>query len=170
VLKKAMITAAMGAAIVGGGTAALASSGDHGVSPAASTAAAAPTSTSSAPKTTPAAKTKQQKRQARRVHLGRALHATWVTKDGKTKGFVTHDAIHGTVSGVTSTAITIKAADGYSERFIVNGSTKVRMRVAGQAKGSVSSISQVKTGAKVLVVGIGKGTPTATRIVAGLKR
>jgi hypothetical protein len=166
-LKKAMITAALGAAIVGGGTAALASSGEHAASPAGSTTTAA-TSTA-ATKTTPAAK-KQHQRQARRVRLGRALHATWVTRDGKSTTFVTHDAIHGTVSAVTPTAITIKAADGYTERFTVSGSTIVRMRVAGQVKGSASSISKVRTGAKVLVTGTGTGTPTATRIVAGLKR
>ena len=162
-LKKVMITAAVGAAIVGGGTAALAASGSTS-SPAATTS-----STAAKPATT-----HTKAKHDRRVRLGRALHGTWVTKDGKTKSFVTHDAIHGTVSAVSPTSISVKAADGVSETYKVTSSTKVRMRTTGQKKGATSSIAQVKTGGNVVVIGTGKGTAsdpmTATRVVAGLKR
>ena len=106
----------------------------------------------------------------RRVRLGRALHGTWVTKDGKSTTYVTHDAIHGTVSAVSPTSISVKAADGVTETYKVTSATKVRMRTAGQKKGATSSIAQVKTGSHVVVVGTGTGTFTATHVVAGLKR
>lgn len=161
-LKKVMITAAVGAAIVGGGTAALAASG--------STATPAANSSTAKPTTGTHTGTHTKGKHDRRVHLGRALHGSWVTKDGKTNAYITHDAIHGTVSAVSATSISIKAADGVSETYQVTSSTKVRMRTAGQKKGATGAIGQVKTGSKVIVIGTGKGTLTATRVVAGLKR
>ncbi len=167
--KKVMITAAVGAAIVGGGTAALAASGS-------TSSPTATTSSTTAKPTTTHTKGKHD----RRVRLGRALHGTWVTKDGKggtdakTTSYVTHDAIHGTVSAVSSTSISVKAADGVTETYKVTSATKVRMRTAGEKKGAASSIAQVKTGGKVLVVGTGTAAGsaglTATHVVAGLKR
>ena len=173
-LKKVLVTAALGAAIVGGGTAALASSG--------SLNSAAPTSSStSSASTTPSAATKsghaKGHKNKNRADLRRALHATWVTKDGKTNAFVTHDAIHGTVTAVSATSISVKAADGVSETYRVTSATKVQMRPAtsakssgAKAKGTASSIGKVATGSKVLVLGTGKGAFTATHIIAGLKR
>ena len=100
-LKKVLVTTALGAAIVGGGTAALASSGSHdGAVP---TTAATPTASSSAQPSP--AKTKAAGKHHKGVRLGRALHGTWVTKDAKTNTVVTHDAIHGTVSSGSSTSI-----------------------------------------------------------------
>ena len=156
-LKKVMITAAVGAAIVGGGTAALAASG--------STTAGSTTSS-----TTNSATTHAKAKHDHRVSLGRALHGTWVTKDKKTTSFVTHDAIHGTVSAVSPTSISVKAADGVTETYKITSATKVRMRTAGQKGGATSSIAQVKTGAKVVVIGTGTSALTATHVVAGLKR
>jgi hypothetical protein len=170
-LKKVVVTAALGAAIVGGGTAALAASGSHDA--AAPTSTAAPTSSSPA-KTKPAKTAKTAKRKG--VRLGRALHGTWVTKDAKTNAVVTHDVIHGTVSSVSPTSITLKAADGVSETYQVTSSTKVRKRSAttGQkakgAKVAASSISAVKAGDKAIVIGTGTSTLTATHIVDGLKK
>ena len=48
------------------------------------------------------------------------------SKDGTAN--VTHDAIHGTVSSVSATSISVKASDGYSLTFAVNADTKVRVR------------------------------------------
>ena len=104
------------------------------------------------------------------MHLGRALHGTWVTKDAKTHSYVTHDAIHGTVSAVSATSISVKAADGVSETYKVASSTKVRVRTAGQKKGATAAIGQIKAGSKVVVVGTGTTTLTATHVVGGLKR
>ena len=118
-------------------------------------------------------------------HLaGRALHAQWVTRDGK--AFVTHDAIRGQVTDVSKTAITVKAQDGTQETYAVTGATKVRMRMAGKAapqarpglakpgkdkpgKAQPSSVSAIHVGDRVAVVGTGTSSLKATRIVTGLK-
>ncbi len=93
--------------------------------------------------------------------LARVSHAQWVSKDGRTGEFVTHDAIRGEVTAVTSAAITVKAADNTTETFAVNSSTKVR--VAG-TKGD-TSLGKVKVGDRVGVVGTGTGTLTATHVI-----
>ena len=184
-LKKALITAALGAAVVGGGTAALAASGDH--------AATTPTQSQRAVDLGRRADRedearRQEVRQARRqesgrTRLGRALHGTWVTKNAKTNAVVTHDAIRGTVSAVTSTSITVKAADGVSQTYTVAGSTKVLKRTAttkaptnGQTtpakghKAAPSTIGAVKVGDKAAVVGTGTTSLKATHIVDGLAK
>lgn len=186
-LKKVVVTAALGAAIVGGGTAALAGSGSHDV--AAPSTAATPTASSSAQPN--AAKNKRAGKHRQSVRLGRAVHGTWVTKDAKTDAVVTHDAIRGIVSSVSPTSITVKAADGVSETYQVTSTTKVRKRAASttsqpmpsqtpgrqtggkktkRAKVGVSSISAIKVGDQAVVIGTGTTTLTATHIVDGLKK
>ncbi|HJQ44008.1 MAG TPA: hypothetical protein VJ831_13045 [Jatrophihabitantaceae bacterium] len=93
----------------------------------------------------------------------RALHGTWVTRDGSDKqGFVTHSEIRGSVTAVSATSITVKAEDGFSATYVVNGDTKVRERA--DKKGTPSEISKIKSGDSVAVVG--KGSPaTATAIL-----
>ncbi len=191
-LKKVVVTAALGAAIVGGGTAALASSGSHDVaapSTAATPTAATPTVSSSGHPN--AAKNKRAGKHRQNVRLGRALHGTWVTKDAKTGAVVTHDAIRGVVSSVSPTSITVKAADGVSETYQVTSTTKVRKRAASttsqptpsqtpgqktrakqakRAKVGVSSIGAIKVGDQAVVVGTGTTTLTATHIVDGLQK
>src|SRR6202000_1708149 len=52
-----------------------------------------------------------------KLALGRFEHGEWVTAGGSTSGStadVTHDAVKGTVSAVSATSITVKAADGFS--------------------------------------------------------
>ena len=99
----------------------------------------------------------------------RALHAQWVTRHGK--AFVTHDAIRGQVTDVSTAAITVKAQDGSQETYAVTGATKVRMRMAGKAapKAQASSVSAIHVGDRVAVVGTGTSSLKATRIVTGLK-
>ncbi|MEO7448362.1 MAG: hypothetical protein ABI336_08825 [Humibacillus sp.] len=104
-----------------------------------------------------------------RARLLRAVHATWVT-DGKA-GAVTHQAIRGDVTAVSSTSITVRAKDGVSMTFSVGPDTKVRYRAAGPAgsngkvgtsgKATASSIGTVKVGEKALVVGVGATAPVA---------
>ena len=60
----------------------------------------------------------------------------------------------------------VKAADGTSETFVVNSSTKVGRRTAGQTgKAGASTISAVKPGDTVLVTGTGTTTVTAKHVV-----
>ena len=100
-----------------------------------------------------------------------AVHAQWVSKDAKTGTFVTHDAVRGDVSAVSSTSITIKAADGTSETFAVDAATKVHIKGANGAahvKGAAKtpgSISQVKVGDQAGVLGTGTSTMTATQVM-----
>lgn len=93
--------------------------------------------------------------------LRRLQHGQIVTK-GK-DGFVTHDLIKGTVTAVSATSITVRAADKKSETFTINGDTKVRMRANG--KGAPSSIDKVAKGDQVLVAGTGTSTVTAKHVV-----
>jgi hypothetical protein len=155
-LKKIVIAGSAAAVVLGAGTAALAASG--------SSSSAPPSSSSSA--TAGAAKAKAG--HAKRSELRRALHATWVTKDGKgSTTYITHDAIRGQVTAVSATSITVKAVDNVSETFAVNSSTKVHTRAAG--KGVAGTMSQLKTGDKVLVAGTGTSNLTATQVVGGSK-
>lgn len=152
-LKKLVIAGSAAAVVLGAGTAALAASGS-------SSPSASPSTGSSAPHA-PQAKGKHAGKA--RNELRRALHATWVTRDGKsTTSYVTHDAIRGQVTAVSSTSITVKAADNVSQTYAVNSSTKVHSRAV--AKGTTATMSSVKTGDKVLVAGTGTTSLVATQV------
>ena len=113
-----------------------------------------PSSSAATPNTPKAGTPKAKAGHGKRSELKRALHATWVTRDGKSStSFVTHDAIRGQVTAVSATSITVKAADNVSQTYTVNSSTKVHTRADG--KGKAGTISEVKSGDKVLVVGTG---------------
>ena len=163
-LKKIALAGAAAAVVLGAGTAALATSGSTaspgssaGTSPAASSA-----SGGSAGKAQPA------KANPGRALARRALHATWVTRNGKAgSGFVTHDAIRGQVTAVSAGSITVKAADDVSQTYAVTGDTKVHVRADG--KGKAGSIGEVKTGDRVVVLGTGTGSLTATQVLDGAK-
>jgi hypothetical protein len=93
--------------------------------------------------------------------LRRAVHATWVSENKKTKTFTTHDAIRGRVTTMSNTSITVKAADNVSETYVLNARTKVHTR----AEKNAASISDVKSGDPVWVAGTGTTTLTASRVV-----
>jgi uncharacterized NAD(P)/FAD-binding protein YdhS len=94
-----------------------------------------------------------------------AVHATWVTENKKTGNFITHEAIRGQVTAVSATSITVKAADSVTETYVLNASTKVHSRATKAA----ASISDIKTGDRVLVAGTGTTTLTAVRVVEAKK-
>ena len=144
--KKLAIAGGVAAAVLGIGTAALAESGSPSPSPAAKSGQ-------------PGGKHPRADELAK---LRNVLHAQWTTQDNKSNSTVTHEAIRGSVTSVSATSIAVKATDGVSETFAVNSSTKVR--VSGQAKGSTGSISSIKTGDSVVVVGTGTGSFTATQV------
>ena len=156
-LKKMVLAGSAAAVVLGAGTAALATSGSS--TPPAS-------SSSSAAGTAKAGVFGKAGALAARAQLRRALHATWVTRNAKdSSGFVTHDAIRGQVTAVSASSITVKAADNVSETYTVTGATKVRTRADG--KGKAGSIGEVKNGDRVIVVGTGSGTLTATHVLDG---
>jgi hypothetical protein len=93
--------------------------------------------------------------------LKRLSHAQIVVHTRK--GFVTHDLIRGTVTDVSPSSITVKAADKTSETFVVNSATKVRVRSNGH--GARASISAVHDGDDVLVAGTGSSIYTAKHVI-----
>lgn len=178
--KKAVVIAGLSAAAlgVGGGVAWAASSGTVGaaVAPVAAVSstgsASAASSTAPAPTPAPGAANAhpdhQRKHGAagrageRRAPWNRAAHAQWTAKD-KTGAFITHDAIRGTVTAVSATSITVKAADATSQTYVVTSTTKVHRK--GDAKGQAGTIAQVKVGDEVGVLGTGTSTLTATHVM-----
>ena len=151
--KNIAIGGAVAAAIVGVGTASVALTGSDSTSPSSSTSAATPDHAGRLLGRHPLAR------------LGNLLHGQWVTKnkDGKV---VTHDAIHGSVTAVSATSITVKASDGVSQTYVVNSDTKVRQRTEGKRRsGEDSDISKVKDGDNVAVLGTGTDTLTATAVI-----
>jgi hypothetical protein len=149
--KRVIVIGAAGAAIASIGTAALASSSTP-----------TPSSSSSASTSAPGSATPHK--QGARGPLRRALHAQWVTRDGKNDGgFTTHDAIRGKVTSVSATSITVMALDQVSQTYTVSGATKVHVRSDG--RGKAGSISEIKTGDRVGVFGTGTTNLSATRIV-----
>jgi hypothetical protein len=165
---KIAIAAGAGAVLIGGGAAAVAAaaSADTSGSGTASSPSASPSGGASAP-------AKPGHPGGRGLRLGGALgrfeHAEWVSKDGTAN--VTHDAIHGTVSSVSATSISVKASDGYSLTCTVNADTKVRVRdtsSTGKRAGRAGTIADVKTGDNVLVSGVKSGsTVTAKHVLDG---
>jgi hypothetical protein len=97
-----------------------------------------------------------------RKALRRIAHGEVVVRGAD--GFVTHDLIVGTVTSVSSTSITVRAADNTSETFVINSDTKVRMRTIG-AGGAASTIDKVATGDHVVVAGTGTSTLTAKHVI-----
>lgn len=145
--RKTLIAGAAAAAIVGAGGTALAVSGSD---------------TPSVPSAAPAAKSGHHAlKLLGKGKLRRLAHGEIVLR-GK-DGFVTHDLIAGTVTAVSSTSITVQAADKTSETFAVTKDTKVRMRSNGS--GAASSIDKVANGDHVLVAGTGTSTLTAKHVL-----
>ncbi|HKC29641.1 MAG TPA: hypothetical protein VKB75_16620 [Jatrophihabitans sp.] len=147
--RRILIGGVTAAAVIGAGGTALALSGSH--------------TTSGTPVTSVAAKhTKAGNHALRDRRLLRHVVHGQIVVNGK-NGFVTHDVIVGTVTAVSPTSITVRAADNTSETYVVDSATKVRQRTP-TSRGA-SSIGQVHAGDQVLVAGTGTTTFTARHIV-----
>jgi hypothetical protein len=153
--KKIAVAGGVGAAVLGVAAAALAESGSTSSPTTAGSGSPAspPSSSTSAPK--PAKHTAGQRVALR---LRNFEHAEWVTRDRAKNVDVTHDAIRGSVTSVSSTAISVKATDGFSLTYTVNGDTKVAERENGKGSGKKGQIGDVKTGDNVVVTGVKAGT------------
>ena len=156
--KKIAIAGAIGAAVLGSGAAALAVSGSSTPTPSSTGSSSSGTSTGGTAGST--GKHAGGKGERLRLALKNFEHGEWVTQ-GKS-GAVTHDAIKGTVTSVSSTSITVTAGDKTSETYVVDSSTKVR-------DGKIASaIGSIKTNDTVVVTGTKTGsTPTALHILDG---
>lgn len=88
---------------------------------------------------------------------GGVVHGSYTIK-GPSGSYETLDTQVGTVQDVSSSSITVKSADGYSQQYTVGSSTVVYADYDG--------IGSVKTGDEVSVVGlVGSSGVTAERIV-----
>ncbi len=144
--KRIAVAGAVTAAIVGAGTAALAVSG----------------TATPAPGTPSANAGKEAAAKHDRNPLKHALHAQWVTRDATSSDkFITHDAIRGEVTSISPTSITVKTLD-ISQTYVVNSDTKVHTKADG--KGNAGTIGEVHSGDRVVVLGTGTTTLTATQI------
>jgi hypothetical protein len=159
-LRTVAIVGATVAGIVGVGTAALAATGSSSPSTSgtSSSTASTPSSAGSAAKKHP---------KLAKGLIRRGVHGEIVTKNGD-GGFTTHDGIRGTVSAVSPSSITVKAADDFSQTYTITSSTKVRLRSAG--KGAASTIGAVKTGDSVGVLGTGSASSPSATFVIDVKR
>lgn len=151
--KKVLVVGATAAAILGAGTAALAVTGSAGPTPSPSTAPATPHHA------------KATARRERRRGLRHAEHATITVKDAKAPGFLTHDAVRGTVTAVSPSSITVRSADGTVESYLVTATTVVHTKADGKAKGETGQIGAVSDGDTVRVLGTGTTTLTATHVL-----
>ncbi len=161
-------------ALVAGGAGMAIAHAQGTASPAAATATPTGTATSTASPTGKPAKgskaanaAKGDKVAAKQI-LGKVKdfqHAEWVTK-GDANAYVTHDAILGQVSAVSSTAITVKSADGTSMTFAVNADTTVHQRhTKGSTSTTTPTMADVKTGQTVLVAGAKSPDLTAKNVL-----
>lgn len=152
---KVAVAGAVGAIVAGAGVAALATTGSLGGTPSSGPAL----SSSSAPSDPRRHGGWGLGRGAGLGKLSRLEHAEWVTREGSNN--VTHDAVKGTATSVSTGSITAKAADGFTLTFTVNSNTSVIVRGHG-----TTSISGVHTGDNVVIVGVKSGaTLNAQRIV-----
>ena len=105
-------------------------------------ASPAPTTSAGTGKATSKARAAKTRRDSLARRLEKVSHAQWVSKDGKTGAFVTHDAVRGIVSSVSPTGITIRATDGTSETYTVNSATKVHVKAKRRAPAAPSRRSR----------------------------
>jgi len=153
---KTVAVAGTALALIGGaGTAAFAASGTDTPTP-------SPSSVSSPGQASANGSTTQADKRKHVVNrLRGTVHMTWVRENKKTKAFTTHNAIRGQVTAVSATSVTIVAADKVTETFVLDSGTRVRSRTTKAAV----PISDVQAGDRVLVVGTGTTTLTASRVV-----
>jgi hypothetical protein len=129
--------------------------GTAGVAAATSDSTPAP-SASAAPSSSAPNADHPRAKGAKRALIGRGMHGEWVVK-GKDGKPITLETIRGTVTAVSSSSVTVKAEDGYTETFVTSLDTKVR--------GGADSLGDVKAGAKGAVVGVKSGTTITARTV-----
>jgi hypothetical protein len=104
--------------------------------------------------------------------LRHALHGQVTT--GSQDGYVTHSGVRGMVTAVSPTSITVKAVDGYTETFTLGPDTKARERTPGQRGATSGSVSDVKRGDQVAVLGKApehsSAAPIARVVIDGLRK
>jgi len=154
-IRRSLVIGATTVALLGGGAAVAYASGPTSGTPAAPASPSVPATPGSSASAAPG-----KGHPALRAALRNTVQATWVTRTKKGT-FVTHDAIRGQVATVSSGSISVHAADGTTETFSVSSATKVRKVTLSPRSVTDSTIAQVSVGDRVVVTGVGTGTPAA---------
>jgi hypothetical protein len=111
--------------------------------------------------------------------LRRVEHGSVVTSGPQ--GTVVHDAIRGVVTAVSPKSLTVRAADSFSQTFVLSSTTtRVRVRppqtggTTPASRGKLGSLADIHRGAEVFALGKASDTagavPTAQIVVVGVKR
>ncbi len=164
---RALVIGGTAVVLVGGataGTIAVANASDSTSTPSATASATPGTSSTTATKAKDAKGKHHKVRAEELARRGDVLHAQWTTKD-KAGKVVTHDAIRGTVTAVSGTSVTVKAADGVNETYALSGTTKVTLAQGKGVKAKAGSVGDLKSGANVVVLGTGTTSLTADRVL-----
>ena len=158
-LRKAFIAGGIAVALTGAGGAAVWAGTQPSPSPSGTS--------SSSPSPSPS----QVKPDARH---GQAIHGEHVVKDadGTFRTVITQA---GTIESVSSSEVTVKSEDGFTQRYVINSDTKITKVSAdlprnGRGKPTLPSASatDLKTGDKIHVSGTKNGDAvTANRILSG---
>ncbi|MDE8667442.1 hypothetical protein PY310_02465 [Pseudarthrobacter sp. H3Y2-7] len=180
-LRKAMLAGMVALALTGAGTAIAWSAGDPPSPSPTPTPSASGSAPGKAPETAPGA-APGQPGEAHKSQRPQQLHGESVVKkaDGT---FETQLTQRGTVDSVSSTSVTVKSEDGFTQNYAVNAETQITMFPAPAADGSPSKgadgkklkptagtiadiaagdavrISGVKNGDRATAAGIVKGAP-----------
>jgi hypothetical protein len=170
-LRKAMLAGMVALTLTGAGTAVAWSAGD---SPTPSPSPT-PSASGSAPGAAPG-----QAGKADKSHRAQQLHSESVVKkaDGT---FETQLTQRGTVDSVSSTSVTVKSEDGFTQSYAVNAETKITKVPAPAADGSpakgddgkrlkptAGTIADIAAGDAVRISGVKtRDQATAARIVEG---
>ena len=157
--RKIFATAGTAVAIVGVATAALATSGSD------------PSTTSGTGHASGQSGSHHNRRHELHAILRHVLHGEVTTKGRD--GYVTHSGVRGAVTAVSPTSITVKAVDGYTETFTLSADTKVRERTPGRRGATSGTVSDVKQGDQVAVLGKApehsSAPPVARVVIDGLR-
>ncbi|MCB0914828.1 MAG: hypothetical protein H6525_03395 [Actinobacteria bacterium] len=86
--------------------------------------------------------------------------ATVENPDGGTEQVRT---VRGEVTEVSDTSITVRASDGFTQTFAINGDTEVRV-----GRGDSSSIADVAVGYQAMVAGVVSGDTATARMVGAM--
>ena len=162
-LRQGLIAGAIALALTGGGAAAVWAGTQPSPSPSGST-----TLPSAAPSTSAKANPAEGRVQS--------IHGEHVVKqaDGSFQTILTQA---GTIESVNATDLTVKSADGFTQRYVINGDTRILKLPAdafGQRQGKgkptlpSATVADLKAGDTVRVGGVKNGdTVTATKVAAG---
>ncbi len=166
--QKAAVGGVVAAVVIGGGGGFVVAHASDATRTPTATATSSPTGSATTGTTGKATKATKAKAGAKDAVIGNLKdfqHAEWVSKSAN--GYVTHDAILGKVTAVSSTSVTVQAQDGTSLTYSVASTTKVHQAgtaAGGKAKVKATATSTASPTATATTPATAPATPTAATI------